>query len=241
MLINIDSTKIKESTMSIQAQFNQDAINALPLIKSAIEASESFEANQMSCSAIQKCNNSTQPITQMNDDELMVFQKELLNYFDRMNWFSIADSMEIINTGISDFCDEQTTVEVEAKSFHGESETFHVQTVDGFYRRDLGCLVMTNSSAGDIDFNDYPTFDARKILRTAEKYIKSIIKEEHTGFTIGNETVYLLIKNESVDVVTRNSNFINADTSNYQREFSDAIKTFSSREDAIQYLKDFAQ
>lgn len=157
--------------------------------------------------------------------------------------------MEIINISL---CDFDETVIVECTDKNGENKTFHVQTVDRVHRSDLGCGVTTDGSCGEVDEEKYPTFDLAEIVWQAERYIQAMTTEEATEYVANYdefkfyqrttkyaascETVYLIITSNKVDVVIINSNFINADSSSYPRKFSDPIRTFNNKEDAINFL-----
>ncbi len=73
----------------------------------------------------------------------------------------------IDNVEIADFDEEGTTISVTATA-NENSETFHVQTVDGEYRSSMGCWILTNDSDGDIDEEDYPDFNFTEIIKEAE-------------------------------------------------------------------------
>lgn len=72
--------------MTIQSQLDQIAINILPKIKSAIEAAEKFEANQMINRVLRECMNSSKAIDSMNESELNSFQDEVLETFKYNEW-----------------------------------------------------------------------------------------------------------------------------------------------------------
>ena len=74
------------------------------------------------------------------------------------------------------------------------------------------------------------------VIEAAESYIDSKQEVEVTNYCVDNQYVDLIIKSGSVDIVARNQNFVNADTSSYQRLYSDPIKTFDTRDEAIEYL-----
>lgn len=137
---------------------------------------------------------------------------------------------------IADFCEDETTVSVTATANDIE-ETFHVQTVDGINRSDLGCWITTDSSQGDIDSDDYPDFDIDLIVDEAECFIQMMTTEEKTEHRIDGEDVYLIINDDRVKVVTRNPDYINQFSSSYQREFSEPLKVFDTREEALEYLE----
>lgn len=142
--------------------------------------------------------------------------------------------MIITNIEMWDF--DETTVEITAVA-NDNKETFYVQTVDGVHRGDLGCWITTFSSDGDIDSEDYPDFDIEEIIKEAEEFIQSTTIEEWTNHFIDNERVYLITNTSGTHVVTRNNNYINKDASSYQREFSDPIATFDTREEALNYVR----
>jgi hypothetical protein len=144
------------------------------------------------------------------------------------------ESVEMSGFGVED----ETTVSVLVHDSNNNSEKFHIQTVDNECRGDLGCWIITDLSDGDIDCDEYPQFDIDLVVSKAEEFIKSRRVEKHTDYIIDNESAYLIVKHDSVDVVTRNSAFINSDTSSYQREFSDAIKTFGNEAEALAYLEE---
>lgn len=138
---------------------------------------------------------------------------------------------------IADFCDEGDTVSVTAEA-DNEVRMFHVQMTDNAHRPDLGCWILTDGADGDIDPEDFPAFDIGEIIEYAERFIQATVKEEATRFILNGDDVYLLIGPEKVDIVTRNRNFINKETSSYQREYSDPIATFDTRHKAINHLSE---
>ncbi|MFW5872131.1 MAG: hypothetical protein ACOCUT_03405 [bacterium] len=147
-----------------------------------------------------------------------------------------AENQKIKKIEISNFDDEGTTVSVTVVN-NDKEETFYVQTVDGEFRSDLGCWILTDFSGGDIDYDDYPNFNFPEIIKKAEKFIQEQVQEEKTNFKIDGEYIYLLITDDDVKVVVENSQFVNKQTSSYQRKYSDPIETFDSREDALEYLE----
>lgn len=149
------------------------------------------------------------------------------------------NSQEIKKVELGNIESEDNTVSVTVIS-NGREETFHVQTVDNEYRPDLGCWILTDYAEGDIDIDDYPEFDVQEIIKKAENFMQSKVKVEPTDYKIEGDQVYLKIYPRpimKVEVVTKNSNFINKVHSTHEREFSDPIETFVDREDAIDYLE----
>lgn len=146
---------------------------------------------------------------------------------------AFADTMKIINVDFTDFDD--TTVEVTAEA-KNKRETFYVQTVDGEFRSDLGCWIITRDCGEDINYSDYEEFDIKTIIKVAENFLENEIDQEITDYQINGKTVYLLNDRGTFKVVTENPQFINADTSTFQRRFSDVIAEFDSKEEAFEYL-----
>ena len=143
--------------------------------------------------------------------------------------------MNIINISYADFCEDNTTIELEAES-NDKIITFFVQTNDGEYRPDLGCWIEASDSSGDILASDYPDFDLNKIISKAENFINSHTIEDRTKWDVDGENIYIITNPFGSHIVTLNHNFINSDTSSYQRKFSNPIMTFESKNEAIEYL-----
>lgn len=149
----------------------------------------------------------------------------------------------ITNVELADFYDDQATVSVtvtaESKDFSiDKDETFHVQTVDGEYRSDLGCWITTDNSDGDISYEDYPYFDFDEIIEKAENFLSDNSKYISTMYLINNRYACIVERFKKVEIVTVNPNFINSDTSSYQCEYSAAIEEFETVEDAYKYLEE---
>lgn len=149
--------------------------------------------------------------------------------------------MFIKKVEISDFDEELTTVSVTAQSFEGE-RTFNIQTVDGECRRDLGCWITTDDAYDDIDHDDYPLYDIEEIVNEAEVYIQHLTKEKPTEYSIVGSDIYLIVLLNRVTLVIKNPDFINSDTSSYQRKYipisyvDDGEKVFDNEEGAIKWL-----
>ena len=77
--------------MGLQAQFNQAVIDMLPAIKEAINNAGHFGSNQMICSTIRAACDSVRPLDCMNDEQLRIFEQDLLDYFVHMNWTKKGD------------------------------------------------------------------------------------------------------------------------------------------------------
>ena len=137
---------------------------------------------------------------------------------------------------MADYCEDQTTVQVTVGDGVGEVTVFDVQTIGGVYRCDLGCWITTDKSDGDIDRDDYPHIDIDTVIKRAEKYIQSITTEHCTDYLINGERVYIIETANKSEIVIKNSNFINSDTSSYQCEFSDPLASFDTKEEAEEYI-----
>lgn len=74
--------------MGIQAKFNSSAIELLPAVKKAIAAARridrDFEANQMTCFAVQHINNLGVPLD--DQDNKSIIEKQLLHIFALKEW-----------------------------------------------------------------------------------------------------------------------------------------------------------
>ena len=84
--VELYKNQIEDSKMSIQNTLNDEAINMLPIILSAINNAEEFEANQMRDRALRECNNSLTPISEMNESDLKVFQMSIIDVFKHFEW-----------------------------------------------------------------------------------------------------------------------------------------------------------
>ena len=74
--------------MSIQGQFNEDAIAQLALVKAFIDKAEEFEANQMRVSTLQKLGNCTPALSDMTFKQVNDLEDELINKFTHNGWVS---------------------------------------------------------------------------------------------------------------------------------------------------------
>jgi hypothetical protein len=147
--------------------------------------------------------------------------------------------MTITGVQISEYCAEQTTVEVTAVDAKGHEEIFAVQTVDSMYRPDLGCWITTPISNGPIDYDDFDTFDIKEIVSVAERFIQSATEEKRTEYKDENgESVYIIITGRKSKVVIENSQFLNSVTSSYQREYSESVADFETETEALEYCAD---
>tara|TARA_R110002074_G_scaffold170452_4_gene332765 strand:- start:347 stop:577 length:231 start_codon:yes stop_codon:yes gene_type:complete len=74
--------------MSIQGQFNEDAIAQLALVKAFIDKAEEFEANQMRVSTLQKLSNCKPSVSEMTPSQVNDLEDELINKFTHNGWVS---------------------------------------------------------------------------------------------------------------------------------------------------------
>lgn len=72
--------------MNIQAIFDQEVIDMLPIIKELITQSNKFEANQIRCRTIKECLNSCKALANMSLAELQEFQNKLIATFKHFEW-----------------------------------------------------------------------------------------------------------------------------------------------------------
>ena len=72
--------------MSIQGQFNEDAIAQLALVKAFIDKAEEFEANQMRVSTLQKLSNCKPSVSEMTPSQVNDLEDELINKFTHNGW-----------------------------------------------------------------------------------------------------------------------------------------------------------
>jgi hypothetical protein len=77
--------------MRIQAQFDNECLNMLPLIKDIINKAEKFEKNQMINRTLGDCSNSYKPIAYMTEKELIKFQNGLIEVFRFHEWVRCGD------------------------------------------------------------------------------------------------------------------------------------------------------
>ena len=75
-------------------------------------------------------------------------------------------TQNITDTRLANFIEDNSTVSVTA-----DDQIFHIQTVDGRYKTELGCWILTDDSHGEIDADDYPQFDIPAIIEAAESFL----------------------------------------------------------------------
>ena len=91
--------------------------------------------------------------------------------------------MKILNVELSIYCENGTTVVVSILNKNNESTekvtVVYVQTVDGVYREDLGCSLLSYNG-GALNKNDFDNYeeDIKKVIEKAENYIQSTYKVE---------------------------------------------------------------
>lgn len=81
---------------------------------------------------------------------------------------------EIINIEIADFDDEGTTVAVTAYDGN-EERNFYLQTCEG-KTSSPDCWILTDDYDGDIDIDDFPSFDFELMANEAEDFLAEEIK-----------------------------------------------------------------
>jgi len=70
----------------MQAKFDDEALDKLPLIRLALKTAKNFEANQMRVYTLKEICNSRIPLDQMTQDQKQDFSKLLLETFKAKNW-----------------------------------------------------------------------------------------------------------------------------------------------------------
>ena len=70
----------------MQYQLNAQSISKLAVIKSLINNSNDFTANQMKSAALRAMLNSSEPIGSMSDKQVQQFENNLISIFEYKNW-----------------------------------------------------------------------------------------------------------------------------------------------------------
>jgi len=71
---------------NMQYQLNAQSISKLAVIKSLINNSNDFTANQMKSAALRAMLNSSEPIDSMSDKQVQQFENNLISTFEYKNW-----------------------------------------------------------------------------------------------------------------------------------------------------------
>jgi len=79
---------LKPPYVSLQSQFDSQALDMMPLIVAAIKASDEFGANQIRCSAIQAICNFTPCLDDMTGSQIENKSLGMLNYFVGRGWIT---------------------------------------------------------------------------------------------------------------------------------------------------------
>jgi hypothetical protein len=96
--------------MGLQASMNQNAVDMLPKIKAAIEAADGFDANQMKCSIIRGCLNTSPSLVEKTLAQLEAFQDDFIEYFKRQGWLveqPAADQFRFQNGSLYEYDSDQ--------------------------------------------------------------------------------------------------------------------------------------
>lgn len=70
----------------VQQEMNQEAIDMLPRVKSAISKATAFGSNQMYHYTLRECNNSSVALCDMSSDQIELFQDRLFSVFENRGW-----------------------------------------------------------------------------------------------------------------------------------------------------------
>jgi len=118
-------------------------------------------------------------------------------------------------------------VDVDAYNEEGKLEIFTVELTDRRYRPEFGCKITADSSdAPYIDSSDYPEYDLRSIVQTAEQFMEQNTVIRDTGFyTDENDPVRLIVTPNNSHIAPEDAGYINHHESANQR-FKSAIATF---------------
>jgi hypothetical protein len=140
---------------------------------------------------------------------------------------STQQLQEILSCDFEDNDGENNTITVDVK-FGDKTTRFYVQTVDRLFRADLGCWVYTDKHFGNVAFDksyedEYRDFDFDEIIEAAEYFIHENTEYLNLEYTIDNEPVIVALKCHKYEVVQLNREFVNADSSPYQREYSEPL------------------
>lgn len=76
---------------------------------------------------------------------------------------------EIKKVCLADFDDNGETVAVTVCA-HNHLETFYIQTTNGRYKTELGCLILTDTDER-VDIDDYNMFDFAEIIESAQDFL----------------------------------------------------------------------
>ena len=135
--------------------------------------------------------------------------------------------MKIENVEISD--SDETDVDVTVIDNNQNERTITVQTFCGEYRGDLGCLI--KNEIGDEENFEDEAINMSEIISSANKHLSSITTKHKTDKVSFEVHEF----NNVFTLVETNYNFINSDTSSYQKPY-EIIKDFDSLEEAREYL-----
>tara|TARA_R110002167_G_scaffold27695_5_gene94154 strand:+ start:868 stop:1104 length:237 start_codon:yes stop_codon:yes gene_type:complete len=72
--------------MTIQNQFNNEALNMLPEIVAEIKKADQFGRDQIISKTLRECSNSRVSLINMNEKQLNEFQDNLLESFRYLEW-----------------------------------------------------------------------------------------------------------------------------------------------------------
>jgi hypothetical protein len=75
--------------MSLQSQFDKEAINMLPMVGKAIKEASHFDANQISHKTIQIVSNLTKPLIDMSEDQVKGIDRDLIILFKSKGWIGL--------------------------------------------------------------------------------------------------------------------------------------------------------
>ena len=114
---------------------------------------------------------------------------------------------------------------------------FAVQLVDGEFRNDLGCLILSESD-GEIDYEQFTDSEIDSLVEEAEIFASEFSNEFETDFeTKFGEPIFIVENLAGYRIVVKNNRFINSDHSTYQlRYIPIADELYFSKEEALSEL-----
>ena len=150
--------------------------------------------------------------------------------------------MKILNIEMVDFYSHSIkTATLTILNKDNKEMTIQVQTEDGLYREDLGCMIYPVSEAsncllyGVLDKNDFSDYenDIKEIIRETEKFISSTYKIEVSELSI--DYVFKIFEGK-VALARVNPEFTDTGTSSNQPKYT-GIKDFDTMKEAKDFLR----
>ncbi len=140
---------------------------------------------------------------------------------------STQQLQDVLGCEFADHDETNQTVAVKVK-FSDKTTTFYVQTVDLLFRPDLGCWVYTDKHFGNVAFDkyyedDYRDFDFDEIIEAAEWFTHDNTDFFNFKYRFNGEPTLVILKKNRYEIVVVNNDFVNPESSPYQREHSEPL------------------